>query len=788
MAFEDNTRRAARKNYYGDAVAAMSAPGIAPKDAPAVQQIPPINSGPGQNAVNALATIARMADGGMLDPTATTASTASAPPAAAVPAPADGGWQARMNLQNAQTGASSIVNSQSRLEAQNQVKSMTAPVAPAVPPSLTASPLPGVTPNSSAVSARPSSSTTLPSAAPASGLIATPSASVAPGLSGGLNTNGSIKQMYDRMSAGVKPSGPDNSFNMADGGTAYVKGSKDGGRVIGPGTGTSDSVPARYSNGEYVLPADTAAAIGHDKLDQIRAATHTPVAGYARGFKPVYHLANGGSLYPYNMPDKDIYAGFGKPSSAPENTPLPGSITGGAARLPPLPSVRPKAQAQLAAPPLDAQAAADRETASGITGTLKDANQRAGAAIADVATLIPRGLAGAYDTAVVRPMRAAGINAGYMSPLLAPAGSSPASQTPFYDRVRAQDSAQSAMASTTPSIPQPASVPATPKTDVQRGGAASATAAAPQAVTAPTSPNTPSGNVTRTGNSYSGGNVAGDITINGQAPGNGGFISAQNMDAAQALSDRHQTSAAAQPAMGFSPPATASSENNWQKRNDLRNLEVSASSIVNNQGFGGRRGLSPAQQAYQAALGQDIQARYGADAGSVTAAKEFGDTQRAGIQDTTARRGQDAALNTSQAASKLAQQEFGLKRQAADTAQTAAGFQNRQAAQAEQLRNVLLDPNATPEQRKVAQRSLSALSGKTAADRMQTVNLPDTTNELGGVVRGGQALIRTLEDGTVEQVPIGAQQAKPPTPRTQYDALKKGEKYTGTDGKQYIKG
>lgn len=98
-----------------------------------------------------------------------------------------------------------------------------------------------------------------------------------------------------------------------------------------------------------------------------------------------------------------------------------------------------------AAPP-DAQGVSDRATATGFIGGLKDANQRAGAAIADVATFIPRGLAGAYDTAVVRPMRAAGVNAGYMSPLLAPAGSDPASQTPFYDKIRQQDAATAAAA------------------------------------------------------------------------------------------------------------------------------------------------------------------------------------------------------------------------------------------------------------------------------------------------------------------------------------------------------
>lgn len=55
-------------------------------------------------------------------------------------------------------------------------------------------------------------------------------------------------------------------------------GLRDGGRVVGPGTGISDSVPARYSNGEYVLPTDTAQAIGYDKLDAIKDATHTPAA------------------------------------------------------------------------------------------------------------------------------------------------------------------------------------------------------------------------------------------------------------------------------------------------------------------------------------------------------------------------------------------------------------------------------------------------------------------------------------------------------------------------------
>lgn len=62
-----------------------------------------------------------------------------------------------------------------------------------------------------------------------------------------------------------------------------------GGKVRGPGTGTSDSVPAslktpggstqgiNLSNGEYVLSADTVRAIGKDKLDALQARYHKQV-------------------------------------------------------------------------------------------------------------------------------------------------------------------------------------------------------------------------------------------------------------------------------------------------------------------------------------------------------------------------------------------------------------------------------------------------------------------------------------------------------------------------------
>jgi len=60
----------------------------------------------------------------------------------------------------------------------------------------------------------------------------------------------------------------------------------DGGFVSGPGTGTSDSIPARLSNGEYVMPADTVRHYGRDFMDALRAMRpqrEAPVARFAEG-------------------------------------------------------------------------------------------------------------------------------------------------------------------------------------------------------------------------------------------------------------------------------------------------------------------------------------------------------------------------------------------------------------------------------------------------------------------------------------------------------------------------
>lgn len=54
-----------------------------------------------------------------------------------------------------------------------------------------------------------------------------------------------------------------------------------GGEVDGPGTGTSDSIIARLSDGEYVIPADVVDTVGVEFFDALRAAIHQP-AGMRR--------------------------------------------------------------------------------------------------------------------------------------------------------------------------------------------------------------------------------------------------------------------------------------------------------------------------------------------------------------------------------------------------------------------------------------------------------------------------------------------------------------------------
>lgn len=72
----------------------------------------------------------------------------------------------------------------------------------------------------------------------------------------------------------------------------YMGGMADGGKVRGPGTGVSDSVPAvntdtgqpiRLSNGEYVIPADVVKAKGEEFFAKLLEKHHLPAARQRAG-------------------------------------------------------------------------------------------------------------------------------------------------------------------------------------------------------------------------------------------------------------------------------------------------------------------------------------------------------------------------------------------------------------------------------------------------------------------------------------------------------------------------
>ena len=439
-----------------------------------------------------------------------------------------------------------------------------------------------------------------------------------------------------------------------------------GGMVRGPGTGTSDDieteipagsyimpadttrkvgaealgelgkpVPVALSNGEYQMPPEQVHAVGVETLNQIKDATHTPVA---RGFNPG------------QAPQRDESRLFLNPGGSPvdeerkRRDALVNQIpTGGNPPAPP-------ATAPAPAPALSTQAQGDRAAIGGAWNTVKGVSEDAGRAVADVATMVPRGLVGAYDSAVVRPMRAAGLNAGYLSPHLVPDGVDPASMTPFTDQKRMREAAAPApnagAGAGRGSVNPPAVVPSAPAAQTSLAGDAYMPGADANARPMFDTPAAPASNQVMPGVYQHGrGQYSDNPAGMGFAPG-AGNPSANNIAAADALASRSAADVAglvaAQDARGFQPqqaPQVRHSGNDWQARNDLRNLEVSASSITNQprwSGQGGRQAagsVPPAVAAYQAALQTDAELRRAVPSMDQMAMRENAATQRTGMQE-----------------------------------------------------------------------------------------------------------------------------------------------------------
>ena len=290
--------------------------------------------------------------------------------------------------------------------------------------------------------------------------------------------------------------------------------------------------------------------------------------------------------------------------------------------------------------------------------------------------------------------------------------------------------ANQAAQSMNPSQPSAQPTGAQPTGAVQQGPATVAMAQMPIAQNA----------ITRTGNSYTGpANISGDVMINGAAPG-GGAISAQNMAAADALAGRQAQESLARvlgqmpnSAQGVQVPTIRTSANDWQSRNDLRNLEVSASSITNNGGrFDPTGGRNPAALAYRAALETDNALRASAPGLAQQAMREQGDTQRAGLQVTAS--GLNAAADRQNALERTLIGERGANARAGLSA-------------AATLDAAKVKANAA------GQKPLTEDQAKSAGYALRMDNALKLINEIGAKNPGatrpgfGTALLNTLPEG-----------------------------------------
>jgi TP901 family phage tail tape measure protein len=73
-----------------------------------------------------------------------------------------------------------------------------------------------------------------------------------------------------------------------------------GGRVYGPGTTTSDSIPHMLSKDEYVLKASAAKAIGYGTLDQMNAQQFAPASAPARQVPAVASTGSAGVTFDFS--------------------------------------------------------------------------------------------------------------------------------------------------------------------------------------------------------------------------------------------------------------------------------------------------------------------------------------------------------------------------------------------------------------------------------------------------------------------------------------------------------
>ena len=177
----------------------------------------------------------------------------------------------------------------------------------------------------------------------------------------------------------------------------------------------------------------------------------------------------------------------------------------------------------------------------------------------------------------------------------------------------------------------------------------------------------------------------------------------------------------AAPSTQVTAPVVRNSTNDWAARNDLRNLQVSASSITNTpqwsrgtttnwrgQQVGGQADQDGNVAAYLSALKNDQALQQAQPAMEQAAMRETGANQRTAVQDAgaTTRAGmqEQGALAREVNRNAIAQGDLGLRREA-------QGFKTRAAAQLEALQNAYTAEKNPAKQAEIA-RQIREIQGK----------------------------------------------------------------------------
>lgn len=531
-----------------------------------------------------------------------------------------------------------------------------------------------------------------------------------------------------------------------------------------------DSIPGMFKPGEFVLPPDTVHAMGGKQaLQDVVDATHTPVAAYGLnaprasssqskaepqlGLKPEVFFANGGA-------PEDQLPGLGLKSSAapsPSNT-FPGNRLPGNSGFSSAPAVSPtpapagmtdgqRADALAQIPTGGPKAPAADGSQDSWSNT--EVGRNVGNAVASLPGLggvgrvastggaISRGL-NAASTAVNNAGRAANavpaIGAGLYG------GASPAASASVMGTPPATFSAGAGRGSSNPALASPgASTP-------QAGSEADA----------------PSNHVMDGVYSHGRGQYSDQASGMGFPAGFTGKPNARNLAAADNLAASNAAPAAAggtteEGGFGLRAPSLAHSGNDWAARQRLKNLETSASSIMNTQRWGGRGAANnPAAQNFLDASRADLAAQGKEPDMQMRTNEVNAGLRRAAMAEAGAdRRAQgQIGLGLGQLALGAQRNELDARRVGSDERLRAP--QIRAAERMGQMQDALLKAK-TPEEQAAIAAQIRAYSGKDS-DSWKAVALQGGTDAQGNKT---ESILGAVNERTGEMRRMGAQQQAP---------------------------